>query len=194
MKLYLIRHGQSEANLKKIHGGWLDAPLTERGRAEAKSAGKLLKDVAFDKVYTSDLIRAIQTAEIALPEYKKMQLPQLREICLGDLEGRKPDDCHREYGDHYLIEKAKRNFRDFGGENYADHVRRAREFMDMVAEEDDVNVAAFCHEGTIKCMLDIVLQIGHWVSIQNILCGNGSVTILDYKNQHWRLCRWNMTE
>lgn len=194
MKLYLVRHGQSETNLKKIHGGCLDVPLTEQGKADAKSAGNLLQDIPFNKVYTSDLIRAIQTADIALPKYEKKQSPLLREICLGELEGRKSEDCLKQYGENYLIQKANRNFGDFGGENYDEHVKRAKTFLDMVASEEDINVAAFCHEGTIKCMLDIVLQIGHWVNIKNVLCSNGSVTILDYKKGHWRLCQWNLTE
>lgn len=194
MKLYLIRHGQSETNLKKIHGGQLDVPLTKQGEQEAESAGRLLRNIPFEKVYTSDLKRAMQTADIALPEYDKTRTALLREIGLGKLEGRKPEDCQAEYGDHYVNEKAKRNFRDFGGENYADHLNRAKEFLDMVASEETENIAAFCHEGTIKCMLDIVLEIGHWVSIKNILCDNGSVTILDYKNGNWRLRQWNLTE
>lgn len=194
MKLYLVRHGQSESNLKKIHGGWLDVPLTEQGRSEAKLAGNLLRNIPFEKVYTSDLQRAMETADIALPEYEKERSSLLREICLGKLEGRKPADCLAQYGEHYLTEKADRNFRDFGGENYEDHVKRAKAFLDMVAADEDVNVAAFCHEGTIKCVLDIVLKIGHWVSIKNVLCNNGSVTILDYKDGSWRLCQWNLTD
>lgn len=193
MKLYLIRHGQSEANLKKIHGGWLDVPLTEQGRLEAKSAGRILEGIPFHKVYSSDLIRALETADIALPDYEKTQTPLLREICLGSLAGRKAQDCLEEYGEHYLTQKANWNFRDFGGESYDEHRDRAKAFLDSVADEGDIHVAAFCHEGTIKCMLDLVLQIGHWVSVKNILCENGSVTILDYQNGHWRLCQWNLT-
>lgn len=194
MRLYLVRHGQSESNLMKIHGGWMDVSLTEKGKCEAVSAGKLLRDIVFDKVYTSDQIRAIQTADIALPGVPKERTSLLREICLGELEGRKPADCQAQYGESYLIQKANRNFRDFGGENYSDHVKRAKAFLDMVATDEDICIAAFCHEGTIKCMLDIVLQIGHWVSIHNIHCANGSVTVLDYQGGNWRLCHWNITE
>ena len=194
MKLYFVRHGQSESNLKKIHGGCLDVLLTEQGKADAKSAGNLLRGISFDKVYTSNLTRAIQTAEIALPGCEMEQTPLLREICLGDLEGRAPADCLKQYGEHYLIQKSNRNFGDFGGENYDEHVKRVKEFLDMVAGEEDKNVAVFCHEGTIKCILDIVLQVGHWISINNVVCSNGSVSIFEYKNENWRLCQWNLTE
>ena len=194
MKLYLVRHGESESNLKKIHGGWLDVSLTEQGKQDAASAGRLLRDIHFDKVYTSDQTRAMQTADIALPDQEKERSSLLREICLGELEGRTPADCQAQYGEHYLTEKANRNFGDFGGENYSDHVKRTQAFLDMVATEEDITVAAFCHEGTIKCMLDIVLQVGHWISIKNVHCANGSVTVLDYRNGNWRLCQWNITE
>lgn len=194
MKLYFVRHGQSECNLKKIHGGCLDVPLTEQGKADAESAGHLLRGISFDKVYTSDLTRAIQTADIALPGCEKEQTPLLREICLGELEGRAPADCLKQYGEHYLTQKANRNFGDFGGEDYAMHVKRAKEFLDMVAGEEDKNIAVFCHEGTIKCILDIVLQVGHWISIKNVVCCNGSVSVFEYKDGNWRLCQWNLTE
>ncbi|MBQ8802808.1 MAG: histidine phosphatase family protein [Tyzzerella sp.] len=193
MKLYFVRHGQSEANYKKIHAGCMDVPLTGQGKADAESAGNLLCGVKFEKVYTSDLIRAIQTADIALPNYEKQRVPLLREISLGELEGRTPADCLEQYGENYLLQKSRRNFGDFGGEDYDMHVKRVREFLEMVAGEEDTNVAVFCHEGTIKCVLDIVLQVGHWISIKNIACNNGSISIFEYKDKHWRLCQWNLT-
>lgn len=193
MKLYFVRHGQSEANYKKIHAGCMDVPLTEQGKADAKSAGNLLCGVQFDKVYTSDLIRAIQTADIALPECEKERTPLLREINLGELEGKTVAECVEEYGENYLIQKGMRNFGDFGGENYDMHLDRVKKFLEMVASEEDISVAVFCHEGTIKCALDIVLQVGHWISIKNIACNNGSISIFEYKDKNWRLCQWNLT-
>ena len=50
MKLYLIRHGQSETNLKMIHGGQLDVSLTQQGEKDAKSAGRLLEGISFSQV------------------------------------------------------------------------------------------------------------------------------------------------
>lgn len=194
MKLYFVRHGQSEANLKKIHCGWLNVSLTEQGTADAESAGSLLRGIAFDKVYTSDLRRAVQTADIALPGYEKERTPLLREISLGKLERRTPKDCLEEYGEPYLQGKAVHDFTAFGGEDYGAHVKRTKEFMDMVAGREDETVAVFCHEGTIKCVLDIALQIGHEISFKNILCCNGSVSVFEYEDENWRLCQWNLTE
>ena len=70
MKLYLIRHGESEGNLLGVFSGWLQHNLTEKGREDACKAGRIIKKVKFDKVYSSDLNRAIETAKIALPDYE----------------------------------------------------------------------------------------------------------------------------
>ena len=67
MKLYVIRHGESETNLKKVYSGWAQVRLTEKVERDAENVGELLRKVAFDQIYSSDLIRAVRTAEIALP-------------------------------------------------------------------------------------------------------------------------------
>ena len=68
MRLYFIRHGQSEGNISDRHNAWAQVSLTEKGKQDAAMAGRILKNVHFDKVYTSDLIRTIQTQKISLPE------------------------------------------------------------------------------------------------------------------------------
>lgn len=192
MKLYLVRHGQSEANLKRTHAGWAQISLTQQGRADAESAGNLLRGMKFDKIYTSDLLRAIQTAEIALPGILKEQSPLLREISVGELAGKTAAVCEAEYGENYLTKKKLRDFRDFGGENYDMHRNRVEGFLSMVAGEEDTRIAAFCHEGTIRCVMDIALE--HRITFKNAACDNGSIAVFEYKNEHWRLCQWNLTE
>ncbi|MCG7814689.1 2,3-bisphosphoglycerate-dependent phosphoglycerate mutase, partial [Alteromonas sp. MCA-1] len=69
-KLVLIRHGESQWNLENRFTGWHDVDLTDTGVAQAKTAGQLLKDAGFtfDQAYTSVLLRAIKTLNIALEE------------------------------------------------------------------------------------------------------------------------------
>ena len=67
MFVYVIRHGESETNLSKKWTGWLDVQLTEKGYEDAKKAAGYLKGISFDKIYTSDLMRAKQTAQTAFP-------------------------------------------------------------------------------------------------------------------------------
>ena len=92
--LALVRHGQSDWNLKNLFTGWTDVDLTDLGRQEAAEAGRLLaaEGIDFDQVYTSVLTRAIRTANIALDEMQRLWLPverswRLNERHYGALQG-----------------------------------------------------------------------------------------------------------
>lgn len=191
MKLYLIRHGQSEANRKGVHAGWAQVPLTEQGRKEALAAGRLLKGLTFDKVYTTDLLRAIQTGELAMPGVAKEQTPLLREISVGALAGKNSAACTAEYGERYITQKAEQDFTAFGGENYEMMARRVGQFMEMAASGGYTCVAAFCHEGAVRTALDLVL--GLRVNRKAMCCDNGSMAVFECIDGRWRLCQWNMT-
>jgi ribosome-binding ATPase YchF (GTP1/OBG family) len=82
--LVLVRHGQSEWNLKNLFTGWKDPDLTERGVAEAKAAGRKLKDqgLSFDRAFTSDLTRAQRTLDLALAEMGQTE-PGLARLIRG---------------------------------------------------------------------------------------------------------------
>jgi 2,3-bisphosphoglycerate-dependent phosphoglycerate mutase len=75
--LVLVRHGQSQWNLENRFTGWVDVPLSVRGREEATSAGKKLKDMRFDTMYVSHLMRAIQTLHYILLELSDERIPIL---------------------------------------------------------------------------------------------------------------------
>jgi 2,3-bisphosphoglycerate-dependent phosphoglycerate mutase len=85
-KLILLRHGQSTWNLENRFTGWHDVDLSEQGREEAKTAGRLLREEGFefDCVYTSVLKRAIRTMWIALDELDQMWLPVTRDWHLNE--------------------------------------------------------------------------------------------------------------
>ena len=85
LRLYVVRHGESETNLAKRWTGWMDVSLTGKGREDAKKAGDFLKNIEFDRVLSSDLRRAVQTAETALPGCVPETSPLFREIDLGSL-------------------------------------------------------------------------------------------------------------
>ena len=74
-KLVLVRHGQSQWNLENRFTGWMDVPLSEKGRNEAISAGKKLKDFEFDSIYVSHMMRAIQTLHYILLESNSKKTP-----------------------------------------------------------------------------------------------------------------------
>ena len=80
MKLVLVRHGESEWNKLNLFTGWMDVDLSDKGREEAKNAGKVLKAEGydFDVCYTSYLKRAIHTLNIALDEMDRAWLPVIK--------------------------------------------------------------------------------------------------------------------
>jgi len=107
--LVLVRHGQSEWNLKNLFTGWHDVALTEQGVAEAHKAGKALKDLgySFDIAYTSDLRRAQDTLSIILDELGQADLSvvkdqKLNERDYGDLTGLNKDDARARFGEEQV--------------------------------------------------------------------------------------------
>lgn len=185
MKLYLVRHGQSTANFTQTHSGWSQVPLTEKGREDAEYAGRYLRTLHFDRVYSSDLRRAVETAHFALPGCEPIQLPVLRERNVGSLAGRPFAECAAEYGDAYLKHRAALDFTAYGGENHEMHMTRVREFLAMLENDPADSVVAFTHGHFILCAVETVLnaQISHGL----LRCSNGSVTILSFENGLWRL-------
>ena len=87
MKVYVIRHGESVNNLEYKWTGHLDVNLTPKGYLDAKKAGEIIKNVNFNKVFSSALKRAVETAKTALPSYEVETSTLLREINVGNLAG-----------------------------------------------------------------------------------------------------------
>jgi 2,3-bisphosphoglycerate-dependent phosphoglycerate mutase len=109
-KLVLLRHGESDWNRENRFTGWTDVDLSEKGSAEARAAGKLLKasGYAFDLAYTSVLKRAIRTLWIALDELEQMWLPvekswRLNERHYGALQGLNKAEMAAKFGEEQVL-------------------------------------------------------------------------------------------
>src|SRR5207249_10288593 len=85
-ELILLRHGESQWNLENRFTGWVDQPLSPRGEAEARAAGEKLRGRKIDKLYTSILVRATETARLALEAADLGPIPTERDAAL--YEGR----------------------------------------------------------------------------------------------------------
>lgn len=96
-KLYLVRHAESSWNSeRRVQGTCLDVPLSDEGRLQAKLLGKRLRSLSA-VVYSSDALRALDTARIALGNSREIFVdPALRELCLGEWEGKLLSDLRRE--------------------------------------------------------------------------------------------------
>lgn len=91
VSFYIVRHGQTFLNSLDRAQGWSDSPLTDAGKQTAVELGHKLKDIDFNAVYASDMLRAVQTAELVLGENKNSVIQiekdaRLREWCLGSME------------------------------------------------------------------------------------------------------------
>src|SRR5579872_2197953 len=107
--LVLVRHGQSEWNLKNLFTGWRDVGLTEQGIKEARAAGRKLKaqGIVFDVAFTSALKRAQHTLDLMLAEMGETKLPVIKDQALnerdyGDLSGLNKDDARKKWGEEQV--------------------------------------------------------------------------------------------
>ncbi|MCC7438846.1 MAG: 2,3-diphosphoglycerate-dependent phosphoglycerate mutase [Armatimonadetes bacterium] len=105
--LILLRHGQSQWNLENRFTGWVDIDLSDAGREEARQAGEKLRGMKIDRVYTSRLMRAISTAQIALEAAGMQQLSMIEDQALnerhyGDLQGLNKAETAAKYGDEQV--------------------------------------------------------------------------------------------
>ncbi|MFF5030582.1 phosphoglyceromutase [Nocardia salmonicida] len=108
--LVLLRHGESEWNALNLFTGWVDVQLTDKGIAEGKRAGELLKEAGIlpDIVYTSLLRRAISTADNALGTADRLWIPVVRDWRLnerhyGDLQGKNKEQVREQYGQEQFM-------------------------------------------------------------------------------------------
>ena len=130
--LVLVRHGQSEWNLKNLFTGWKDVDLTDAGITEARGAGRKLKaqGLVFDVAYTSALKRASRTLDLILEEMGQT-LPIVRDQALnerdyGDLVGLNKDDARKKWGEEQVhIWRRSYDVPPPGGESLKDTVARA---------------------------------------------------------------------
>src|SRR5438045_5477832 len=130
--LVLVRHGQSEWNLKNLFTGWKDVDLTEQGVAEARAAGRELKaqGLTFDGAYTSALKRAQRTLDLMLEELSLTKIPVTRDQALnerdyGNLSGLNKDDARKKWGEEQVHQwRRSYDVQPPGGESLKDTVAR----------------------------------------------------------------------
>ena len=162
--LYIVRHGETDWNKMGKYQGITDVPLNENGLNQAKACGEALKDITFDRILSSDLSRALVTAEtIRGDRTTPITVDQrLRELNFGDweamlfsdIEARWPGLIDEMYLRPHLVKVPN-------GESFKDLQDRAwaglEEFLNEKDEEETLLVA--CHGGTIRTLLCKLLDI-----------------------------------
>jgi 2,3-bisphosphoglycerate-dependent phosphoglycerate mutase len=168
--LVLVRHGQSEWNLKNLFTGWKDVDLTEAGVAEARAAGRKLKaqGLSFDVAYTSALKRAQRTLDLILEEMGQTGIPIVRDQALnerdyGDLVGLNKDDARKKWGEEQvLIWRRSYDVPPPGGESLKDTVARAlpyfvQEILPRVLRGDRVLISA--HGNSLRALIMVLERL-----------------------------------
>ena len=186
MKLYLIRHGESVANKMQVYAGQSDVVLTENGRQQALQIQPVLASISFDKVYSSDLTRAIETQRLAIPGVEGERTQLLREYAVGTLQGREFSEVRERFGSSV---SRTRDYTPFGGENSEMVCERLRGFLSGLETQKCENVAAFAHNGIMISMMEIVLGSGFDRSA--VKSSNCAIHVFEYDGIKWRLLAWN---
>ncbi|HRI02776.1 MAG TPA: histidine phosphatase family protein [Pyrinomonadaceae bacterium] len=160
-RLYLIRHGQSAGNAEGRFGGHGPTPLSDLGQRQAELTAKLLSKEGIHAIYSSDLARAVQTAE---PLAKRLGLEintsdAFRERHVGVLEGLTFDESkERHPKDYYALVNRSVNHVITEGESYRHLLRRiTTKLHDVLREHNGQRVAVFSHTGAI-CFLTLHLM------------------------------------
>src|SRR5580704_5510641 len=168
--LVLVRHGQSEWNLKNLFTGWRDVDLTDAGVAEAVRAGRKLKaqGLRFDVAFTSVLKRAQRTLDLMLVEMGQTGIPVIEDQALnerdyGDLVGLNKDDARKRWGDEQvLLWRRSYDVAPPGGESLRDTAARVlpyyiKEILPHVMRGENVLVSA--HGNSLRALVMVLERL-----------------------------------
>lgn len=163
MLIYIIRHGETQANKDGLLQGWLDTDLNELGIELAKQTGYALKDVKFDITFTSPLKRAVHTAELIL-RHSGNTTPivaeeRIKEVNVGRWQGKylKSDEIPQKECVCFFNEPGK--FEGFpGGETIPQLCGRTQGFLKELAQKDYHTVLVSTHGAALRAMLNCLYE------------------------------------
>ncbi|KQL42136.1 hypothetical protein AN960_02495 [Bacillus sp. FJAT-25509] len=209
--LYLIRHGETYLNRYKRMQGWADSPLTEEGKLVAIECGNRLSDIQFDRVYTSDSGRTVETAELILQQ-NNYEIPVIRktkafrESFFGSFEGEfsavalgKVANDHgyssfRELLRNRSLEDITNFIKESDpyhhAENYSelwDRIEKGLNELIIENNKNDENVLIVTHGNTIR---NIVKKFSEEFNIE-LEIKNASITILEYSSDTYKVISFN---
>lgn len=182
MRIYIVRHGETEANKNGYLQGWTDVPLNENGRILAKLTGRGMKGIRFDHCFSSPLIRAKETAEFLLRESGNSVSisfdDRIKEMSFGSFEGMSVRD---EQVAQFLKDPVV-DFKIPGGESIQEVMKRTQEFLkELIARDDGKTYLVSTHGCALRAMLNFLYenQDDYW---HGHIPYNCCVNIIDAKN------------
>lgn len=173
--IYIVRHGQTDWNLKRIYQGRIDIELNSKGIEQANALQEKLKDVKFDYVFCSPLKRALQTAQIITNHHISID-ERLIERCNGEFEGKKIEDCPTDYDFNDPADSR------YGIENITEFKNRIAGFLqDVCAKHKNKDVLIVTHAGVILYLREFFEGKPKDNNFENYKIQNGQVLVYDNK-------------
>jgi 2,3-bisphosphoglycerate-dependent phosphoglycerate mutase len=160
--LILLRHGQSQWNLENRFTGWIDVPLSSKGEEEARAAGEKLRGRRIDRLFTSVLQRAIETARIGLaaagiPEPPTIRAAELNERMYGDLQGLNKAEAATQFGEAQIkIWRRSYDTPPPNGESLADTAARVIPYWESTIRPEVVagrSVLIVAHGNSLRALV-----------------------------------------
>ena len=194
LKLYIVRHGETEWNVIKRFQGQLNTPLTEKGIKKLKETGKKLENVLFDEVYTSELGRTVASAEIILNEnngYKNnklelQQLAELNEVYFGVWQGLTYEEVFLKYpeeGNNYFYNVKNYKAENVEAEKLEDALERFLKGINKILDSHESgNILVVTHGTVFEMFMNYVANDSIFDIDERTLMGNGDYKIFSYKD------------
>ena len=194
LKLYIVRHGETEWNVIKRFQGQLNTPLTEKGMEKLRETGKKLENVLFDEVYTSELGRTVASAEIILNENrgyrnKKMELKklaELNEVYFGVWQGLTYEEVFLKYpeeANNYFYNVKNYKAENVEAENLKDALERFLKGINKILDSHESgNILVVTHGTVLEMFMNYVANDSIFDIDERTLMGNGDYKVFSYKD------------
>jgi 2,3-bisphosphoglycerate-dependent phosphoglycerate mutase len=189
----IVRHGQTQWNIKLIRQGHLDSPLTERGIAQAKALGERLARETFSALYSSDLGRAVETAQViaAATGHKIVTDARLRERHLGIFQGLSGDEIREKYPEEYRLHRTfSPTYIIPKGESVEQQVARNVDFLNEIAVKHlGETIVVVTHGGVLSGLFRHTFSIPYDAP-RRFEFTNAGLNVFNYEDGHWYLQTW----
>ena len=194
LKLYIVRHGETEWNVIKRFQGQLNTPLTEKGMEKLRETGKKLENVLFDEVYTSELGRTVASAEIILNENrgyrnKKLELKklaELNEVYFGVWQGLTYEEVFLKYpeeGNNYFYNVKNYKAENVEAEKLEDALERFLKGINKILDSHESgNILVVTHGTVLEMFMNYVANNSIFDIDERTLMGNGDYKVFSYKD------------
>jgi alpha-ribazole phosphatase len=181
MNIYLLRHGETDENINRFYYGKLDVSLNENGKLQVYKAKEFLSSITFDRIYSSDRKRAIETANMAAEGSHIIRDSRINEMDFGNFEGKDYKQIQKLFPKEYeMWNNDWKNFAPPGGESYADFYNRIKAFMEDLLKLSDDNILIVTHGGVIRTIYCYVLN-GNMDYFWKFSSKNADISVIKYE-------------